>query len=319
MRHLGVVHQKRPLAEVIQPQRWKHEREPAAADRSGTKVAHVGIQGLTTGHGEENAAEDDEARVATSHQKVPSMPGIERGEDFRSAQELRHTERAEAHEPQTGDRTKKAAHICRAKKLHRKEHNEDQHRDAHDEPLHVLIPRFGLQSIHRSRTEQAAVFETFHGAQNGDRGCDDAITKQQRGTKQAQQHRESAALHRFTHAMRGESHQREHTALAFVVRSQDEDEVFDADEQNQRPQHQRDDAEDVLMRGGDGMRAVRAEALLQRVDRRGADVPKHHAERRNDERGGGELVEAVRVVVFHDARRLRGGAAAASEGLSAER
>jgi hypothetical protein len=297
---LGLLHQKSTLAEVIEREGRKHEREPAATDRSGTEVAHVGIQGLTTGHGEEDAAEDDEASMAAGGQKVPAMPGIEGGEDFRPVKELRHTEHREADKPQTRDRAEKAPHIGRAEKLHRKQHDEDHDGDAHDEPLHVMIPRLGRQRIRRSRAEQSAVFETLHGAQHGNGRCDDAIAKQQRGTEQAEQHDHRASFQGFAHAMRGQRHEREHAALAFVVRPQDEDEILHADEQNQRPQHQRDDAEDVLMRRGDVMRAVRAEALLQRVDRRGADVPKHHAERRDDEGGGGKLVEAGFVVVVHD-------------------
>ena len=177
-----------------------------------------------------------------------------------------------------------------------------------------MIPSFGLQSIRWSRAEQSAIFESFHGAEHRDRGRDDAITKQQRGTEEPEQHDHDAALHRFTHAVRGQGHQREHAALALVVRPQDEDEVFDADEQKQRPEDQRNHAKDVRMAGVNVMRAVRTEALLQRVDRRGADVPKHHAERRDDERGGGEFVETVTVLFFHDARSLRGGDAGASEG-----
>ena len=85
---LRLLHQKRTLAEVIERECRQNEHEPSSADRSGTEVAHVGIQSLAAGHGEENAAEDDEGRVAARGQKVPSMPGIERGEDFRPAQEL---------------------------------------------------------------------------------------------------------------------------------------------------------------------------------------------------------------------------------------
>jgi hypothetical protein len=264
---IGLMHQQSTLTEVIERERGKHEREPAATDRSGTEVAHVGIQGLATGHGEEDAAEDDEGRVTAGGQKVPAMPGIEGREDFRPVNELRHAERGEADEPQTRDRAKKAPHIGCAEKLHRKQHDEDHDGDAHDEPLHVMIPRLGRQRVRGSRAEQSAVFEALHSAEHGDGGRDDAIAKQQRGTEQAEQHDHRASFRAFAHAMRGQRHEREHAALAFVVRPQDEDEILHADEQNQRPQHQRDHAEDVLMRGGDVMRAVRAEALLQRVDR----------------------------------------------------
>ena len=45
---------------------------------------------------------------------------------------------------------------------------------------------------------------------------------------------------------------------------------------------------------------MRADALLQRIARARANVPKDHPERRHDDRGGGNLVQAVFVVVIHD-------------------
>jgi hypothetical protein len=68
------------------------------------------------------------------------------------------------------------------------------------------------------------------------------------------------------------------------------------------------------VRGVDVMRAVRAKALLQRVNGAGADVTEDDPECRNDEGGRGEFMEAVIIVFFHDARRLHEGAVGASEG-----
>ena len=67
------------------------------------------------------------------------------------------------------------------------------------------------------------------------------------------------------------------------------------------------------MRGVDVVRAVRAEALLQRVDRRGADVSKDDPECRNDEGSGGEFMEAVTVLFFHDTVMLHATSVPASE------
>ena len=54
---------------------------------------------------------------------------------------------------------------------------------------------------------------------------------------------------------RGERRQREDAALAVVVRTQDEDAVLDRDDEYQRPEDEREDAEDVPGRRGDGVLA----------------------------------------------------------------
>ena len=73
------------------------------------------------------------------------------------------------------------------------------------------------------------------------------------------------------------------------------------------------------MRRIDMMRAVRAKALLQRVDGAGADVTEDDPERRDDEGGGGEFMESVIFLFFHDAGMSREAATVASEGQKARR
>ncbi len=71
-------------------------------------------------------------------------------------------------------------------------------------------------------------------------------------------------------------HQRHGAALAVVVGPHDEHDVFEGDHQDHGPEHERQHAEHGgLRRGAPGC----LEGFAERVDRAGADVPEHHAER----------------------------------------
>ena len=137
---LGLVQEHGALAEVVQRQGREDEREPAASDRAGTKVAHVGIEGLATRHGEEDAAEDDKGGMTAGGEEVPAMPGIECGEDLRAVDKLGDAERAEGDEPQGGDGAEEAPHAGGAEELNGEKHDEDDDGDADDEPLHLMLP-----------------------------------------------------------------------------------------------------------------------------------------------------------------------------------
>ncbi len=68
----------------------------------------------------------------------------------------------------------------------------------------------------------------------------------------------------------------EDTAFPAIIGAQDQDEIFDGDDQDQRPQDQRDNAEDVCRRGRDGARPVKA--LPHCIERARADIAKDNAE-----------------------------------------
>ena len=75
--------------------------------------------------------------------------------------------------------------------------------------------------------------------------------------------------------------ERQHAALALVVRAHDERQVLHADDERDAPEHQREQPQHVRVRGRDRVRAV--DALLQRVERARADVAVHDAEGREGE------------------------------------
>ena len=79
--------------------------------------------------------------------------------------------------------------------------------------------------------------------------------------------------------LKDEREQRQDSTLAVVVGSHDEDDVLDADDDDQRPDDQGENAVDVR---GDGVQAV-LEAFAQGVKGAGPDVPVNDAERENCE------------------------------------
>ena len=107
---------------------------------------------------------------------------------------------------------------------------------------------------------------------------------EQRGAKQHQERERAGTV---AVAAWHQRQQRENTPLAVVVGAQHEKQILDAHHHEQRPEDQRKNAEHVF--GGDRyvVRAGRAKALFDGVERAGADVAVDHAERREHERKAG--------------------------------
>ena len=81
---------------------------------------------------------------------------------------------------------------------------------------------------------------------------------------------------------RHEGEERENAAFALVVGPHDEGEVLDGDDGDERPEDEREHAQDVGVRGRDAVLAL--DALFDGVERARADVAEDDAERADDER-----------------------------------
>ena len=78
---LGVGDDQRALAEIIEHQRGQHQEQPRRLDRPAAEMAHVGIERLGAGHGEENAAEHDEADRAMGAKERDPRRWAQRAQD----------------------------------------------------------------------------------------------------------------------------------------------------------------------------------------------------------------------------------------------
>src|SRR5690606_41049324 len=73
-----VLEQQRALPQVVEHQRRQHEEVPAAPDRPGAEVAHVGVQRLAAGHRQHHRAEDEDAVEMMGGEEVDRPPRVDR-------------------------------------------------------------------------------------------------------------------------------------------------------------------------------------------------------------------------------------------------
>src|SRR2546428_13059533 len=91
-------------------------------------------------------------------------------------------------------------------------------------------------------------------AQDRDGGRDDTVTVEQRGAEEPEEHHERAwRLATGTPCALDQREKREDAALASIVEAHDEGDVLHADDEDQRPHDQREDAVHGGGRGGDPM------------------------------------------------------------------
>ena len=266
-----IAEQQRALAEVVQEQRGKHDAEPGDADGPLAEVPHVGVERLTAGDAEHDGAEGEKAGEAVRREERDAVPRVERREHLRRLRDGPRAERGDRDEPGEHQRAERRPHARRPEALHHEQREEDDHGDRHDE----VAERRG------------AHLQPFHGAEHGDRRRDDAVAVEQRGAEEAErdEHQSPLAVLDALAVLKQEGEQGENAPLAPIVRAQDEDDVLDADDEDERPDDQREDADDV--RRGRHDAVLLPEALAKGVQRARSDVAVNDAER-----GEGEYAEA---------------------------
>ncbi|KAG1196020.1 hypothetical protein G6F35_013076 [Rhizopus arrhizus] len=150
-------------------------------------------------------------------------------------------------------------------RLDRKQRHQHDQRDRHHPP------------VQRMRHDPDA----FQCRQHGDRGRDHAVAIEQRRAKNAQHDQHPAHL-AFTIAHR-QLQQRQRTAFAAVVGAQHQRHVLQGHHHHQHPEQDGQHAQQ-MRRLQVGMHAQARQAGAQGVQRAGADVAIHHAQRAHDER-----------------------------------
>ena len=272
----GRAQQKRSLAEVVEQQRRRHEREPVDLNRQLAEVAEVRVQGFPSGGHQEDGAENQVAADAVGGEEADRVQRTDRRQHRRLAYDAGDAEASQGREPQQDHRAEHRPHARRAAALKEKEREEDAHRDGHDER-----PEDGCRDL-----------QPLDGTENGDRRRESAVSVQERGTEKPERQQDRAPP-AFRGAGMDESHQGEDSALAAVVRAQDVDVVLERDHDDQRPEDQRENAENVL--GVDGHRVRTEEALANRIQRTGPDVAVDDADGGQTERRDGGPVAVVPV------------------------
>jgi hypothetical protein len=262
----GVAQDQRALPQVAQHECREDEEGPRQANGPDAEMPHVRVERLAAGHDQDDRAEDQHAVESMAEEEGGTMMRREGPEDRRILAEMIDAERRHRGEPGHHHRAEELADIPGPATLDGEQGEEDDARERHD----VI------------RQARADVRQPFHGAEDGDCRRDHAVAIEQGGADHGQERHagDLAAASRMGPEPVGDDRQQgEDPPLTVVVGLHDEGQILDRDHHDERPEHQREDAEQV---GGDEAGLVGAggqQALLQGVERAGADVAEDHAER----------------------------------------
>jgi hypothetical protein len=270
-----LIEQQRPLPEVVEHQRRHDEAKPGEADRRAAKVAHVGIQRFAAGHRQNDGTEGEESQPRMG---ADETDGIERIEGKQNSGVLGNFERAENTEngePADHDRTEQLADSAGAMAL------DEEQPGKYDEGNRDDV---GLE-------RRGDDLQAFDCREYGDCRRDHAVAVEQGGGEDAEQGNDPGQA-RTLGFLGHQRQQRQRTALTPIVGAHDDQHVLDRNQHHDRPEHQRQDAENVFGRYRDRMVAI--EDFLQGIQRTGTDVAEDNTDGGDSERRHG----FTRVHVF---------------------
>ncbi len=189
-------------------------------------MAEIGIERLRAGDGQEDSTDRHEGHIRRIDEESHDVMRAYRPQDFRIGDDVLQPGKADGEKPDGGDRAEHEADAAGAEALDCKQHRKDQQGQRH----HI-----GLEG----RRDDIHAFDR---REHRDGGRDDRVAEEQRCPHDAYaEHnrrtcREGAARQR---------HQRQDAALAAVVGAQHEHDVLDRDRYRQRPDDQRQNAQNV--------------------------------------------------------------------------
>ncbi|MNJ32764.1 hypothetical protein D3C77_274380 [compost metagenome] len=285
----GMSQQEGALAQVVQRQAGQDGEQPTLADRRLAEMTHVRIEGLGPRHGQEDAAQDDEAEEAVLEKQLNSIVRRQGAQDGDVVEDMHDAQQAQAQEPAQGDRAEKPRQPGRAPRLHHEQGDQYARRQGQDK---------GVQPAVQARR----LLQALNGRQHGDGGGDDPVAVEQGRAAQPQDEQPGAAA---ADGVLGQGHQGQGAALALVVGPHQEHDVFERHHDHQGPEgqgHHADDgqvAADAFLSVGDG--------LAQGVDGAGADVAENHADGAQNEGAVSGLAAALALAVAMIAARAAGG------------
>ena len=253
------------LAQVVQDQAELHKR-PAEIDVLPAHVAHVGIQSLRAGGGQEDAAQDHEAGLVVGTQKhLHGIEGVEGPQHRRQSKDLQETREPQKAEPEQHHRAEGLADLAGAGPLGQKEQGDDEQGDEHHRALAAA-----QKAVHGLDAAQ-----TFHRRGDSDGRGQHPVGKQCRAPQHGREDEPPAAV--FYQRVEGED-----AALAVVVRLHGNENIFEGGEQGDGPDDQGQRADDeALVHLGDA--AVALQDGLHHVHGGGTDVPVYDADGHKEE------------------------------------
>ena len=221
-------------------------------------MAHVGVKRLAAGHREESAADHGQGERTGVPEIGDGRQGTEPGENGGIPDDSDNAEGAGDDEPDQHHGAEQAADEGRAAALDQKQDDEDGHRQRdHD------ASQLGSINLH-----------PLDRAQHRNRRGDGAVAVEQRRPDQADHDHDGAPAVLSGAARADQREQRQNAALAVIVGAHDQDRVFDRDDDDQRPEDQRHDAEHRLRRDVSG-RTGGLRGDVERIERARSDIAEH--------------------------------------------
>ena len=243
------------LAQVVEDEAELHER-PGRVDVGLADVAHVRVEGLRAGGAQEDVAKDHEAGGVDGavEQEADAAQRVERAEDVEVEADVQQAGDSEEQEPDGHDGTERLADGGGAGALHGKQHAQDDDGDGHDD---VLVG--ADDGVERVDGAQA-----LDRGGDGDRRREDAVREEGGAADHGGEDEPLSAA-------ADEGVQREDATLVVVVGLHGDEDVLDGGDERERPDDERERAQDrVLTHGGET--AVVRHDRLERVHGAGADV-----------------------------------------------
>ena len=276
---LRIGEHQRALPEIVQGERRQHDGEPGDLDRAAAEMTEVRIQCLRAGDREEHGAQGHEPDHAVLQEEADAMARVEGQEHARVGDQMGDPGDGDDDEPHERDRAEQRRDARGAVRLRDEQGDQDPHGQRH----HIVLERGGDD------------LEALDGGEHRQRRRDQRIAVEQRRADDAEEHQRGCALAQRPLRQR---HQRQGAAFALVVGAQQDEHVFERDDENQRPQDQRDDPEHDLARGALGGRAGGDDRLAKRIERTRADVAVDDADAAEGERPKAGRRTRV-AVLFH--------------------
>ena len=109
------------LTEVSEHERRHHKRRPGQADRLDSKVAHIRIQRLAAGYGQNHGAEDEQAVRAVSNEESDAVMRRKSAQDLWLLKDVVDAKARHRDEPHEHHRAKELADITGSAPLDREE------------------------------------------------------------------------------------------------------------------------------------------------------------------------------------------------------
>ena len=258
-----VVDDQCALAEIVEHERGQHEEEPRAPNRGRAEMAHVGIERLGARDRQHDCTKREECGKRIAGQKSERVGRIEGRQDRRVACNLHRSEQRQHREPQANHRTEQNADAGGPVPLDREQPDEDCERERNHERLE------------RGRHH----FEPLDCGEHRNRRRDHAVAVEHRRAEYSENDEPpaSASIGEPARDERGERHD---AAFAIVVGAHDQRDVLERDDDRDRPEHDRENAVDVLFGQREAVRP--GEALAQRIQRTRADVAENDADGADD-------------------------------------